>query len=365
MTSKIGIIAHSFSGTDIRRLTAHGSVFDVHEKVKMLRKVIIGAMRTGVDEIYYMPDGVNLFERAVVELMPRRSKFGWDPYDIDDFKDTQLNNIHISRLEMLRTDTYKDSVRAAKMMADLDIGCMITMGGDGTNRAVAMGLAMGRDEKGCREIPIIPLSTGTNNVFPFFLESTIAGMAAVAIAEKVVGKDSGAFIKTKMVNILKDGKYTDLALVDAVVLDEIFVGARALWDLSKVYEIITTRGTPDNIGMSSIAGFLHPFGLEEDRGLYIRLGPKGSKNIQRRVKAPFAPGLIDDAEIEEYRILELGSKIEITHKPSMFALDGEREFYISEEDNYEAQLLKNGPILVDVKKTMLQAVRKGFLDLHS
>ena len=43
------------------------------------------------------------------------------------------------------------------MLLELGVKCIITLGGDGTNRAVA---------KGCGDTPIIPVSSGTNNVFP-------------------------------------------------------------------------------------------------------------------------------------------------------------------------------------------------------
>lgn len=43
-------------------------------------------------------------------------------------------------------------------MAERGARCIVTLGGDGTNRAVAK-------ESGA--IPLVPISTGTNNVFPF------------------------------------------------------------------------------------------------------------------------------------------------------------------------------------------------------
>ena len=42
-------------------------------------------------------------------------------------------------------------------MKELNVSCIVTLGGDGTNRVVA---------KGCGSVPILPISTGTNNVFP-------------------------------------------------------------------------------------------------------------------------------------------------------------------------------------------------------
>ncbi len=61
--------------------------------------------------------------------------------------------------------------------AFLDAGCetLVSIGGDGTNRAIVGTLhAAGR----CADCHLIPLSTGTNNVFPVLAEPTVAGMAA-------------------------------------------------------------------------------------------------------------------------------------------------------------------------------------------
>ena len=38
----VGIIANPASGKDIRRLVAHGSVFNNNEKVNIVRRVILG-----------------------------------------------------------------------------------------------------------------------------------------------------------------------------------------------------------------------------------------------------------------------------------------------------------------------------------
>src|SRR5262249_14923015 len=76
-------------------------------------------------------------------------------------------------IELDLSDTESDSTCAATRLRERGVACLVTLGGDGTNRAVA---------KGCGEVPLVPLSTGTNNVFPQFMEGTIAGLAAGAIA---------------------------------------------------------------------------------------------------------------------------------------------------------------------------------------
>ena len=57
------------------------------------------------------------------------------------------------------------------------------MGGDGTNRIVA---------NAWKEATIVPLSTGTNNVFPEPVEATLAGSAAGLVAAGRVAVDEVA-----------------------------------------------------------------------------------------------------------------------------------------------------------------------------
>ena len=42
----VGIIANPASGKDIRRLVAHGSVFDNDEKANIVRRVLLGLERS-------------------------------------------------------------------------------------------------------------------------------------------------------------------------------------------------------------------------------------------------------------------------------------------------------------------------------
>src|SRR5207237_3926226 len=99
-----------------------------------------------------------------------------------------------------------DSTRAARLLAELDAGCIITLGGDGTNRAVAMG---------CGTVPLVPISTGTNNVFPTFMEGTIAGMAAGLVA---MGHISASTLRrTPRLAALVNGKGKERALIEEVL----------------------------------------------------------------------------------------------------------------------------------------------------
>ena len=68
----------------------------------------------------------------------------------------------------------------AQMMWDEGCRVFIVLGGDGTSRIVARSFP---------DAIMLPLSTGTNNVFPYRLEATVAGMAAGLVAAGKVPKD--------------------------------------------------------------------------------------------------------------------------------------------------------------------------------
>lgn len=51
----VGIIANPASGRDIRRLVAHGTVFDNNEKTVIVRRVLLGLEAVGIARVAYMP----------------------------------------------------------------------------------------------------------------------------------------------------------------------------------------------------------------------------------------------------------------------------------------------------------------------
>lgn len=52
----VGIIANPASGRDIRRLVAHGTVFDNNEKTAIVRRVLLGMEAIGMVRVAYMPE---------------------------------------------------------------------------------------------------------------------------------------------------------------------------------------------------------------------------------------------------------------------------------------------------------------------
>ncbi len=247
--------------------------------------------------------------------------------------------------------TSADSTRAAQQLATLGAGCIITLGGDGTNRAVA---------RGCGTVPLIPISTGTNNVFPAFLEGTIAGMAAGLVAGD--RSDRAAVIRqAPLLEVRVDGVAVESALVDVVVSSLPFVGARALWDTSVIREVVLARVIPGAIGFSALGGALLGAGNQraerkERAGMHIVLGTGGSQ-----VLVPLAPGLVSWVGVTAHRWLANDDVVRFQPGAGTLALDGEREIELSTSSLVDVQLRADGPYVVDVPATLAGAALAGRL----
>ena len=320
--SSVGIIANPRAGKDIRRLVAHGSVLDTQEKVYIVRRAILGLEGAGVDEIVFFPDPASIGPKALSGIEGERRST-------------------VRMLEMSVFDEAADSTRAARLMQEQGVACVIVLGGDGTNRVVT---------KGSGAMPLVPLSTGTNNAFPRFVESTLAGLASGYYAARNMPVEEFSY-PTKCLKIYRNGRLEDVALVDVAVCDYQFVGARALWEVHRLKELFLTQGQPTNIGMASIGGMVHPVRPDESAGLALQLG-----NGAKAVTAAIAPGLVAAVGIQHHTPMQIGDRLPVTFKPAILALDGERELQVNAEDQWEIELSWDGPRVLDIEKIM-QAVR--------
>ncbi|MDI6777486.1 MAG: hypothetical protein QMD03_09705 [Syntrophales bacterium] len=59
-------------------------------------------------------------------------------------------------------------------------------------------------------------------------------------------------------------------------------------------------------------------------------------------------------------MLKPGEEVEVFHKPSVIALDGERVITVMASDQVKIRLQSDGPLVVDIEKTLREAVGKGF-----
>jgi len=323
----VGIIANPASGKDIRRLVAHGSVFDNNEKVNIVRRVLLGLEAVGVERVLFMPDYFGIVPRALEAIRV---------------------GIEVCEIPMRIRGNQDDSTIAAGLMAEAGVGCIITLGGDGTNRVVA---------KGTVDIPLMPISTGTNNVFPVMIEGTIAGLAAGMVASGLVPLEE-ATVPTNRLDVLVDGQLVDLALVDVAVYDDPFVATRAIWDISKVREIFLARAASCNVGLSSIGGNLYCAHMDNHHGIYIRLAePTSAEAVE--LAAPVGPGLVKPVHVSAFRLLEVGDEEDVHFQPSILALDGEREVEIHRNRRVVIHLSDRGPRVVDAGRALGLAAQRG------
>ena len=240
----VGIIANPVSGKDIRRLLANASSSTLQEKYTIVRRVLIGAAEVGVERFLFLPEPHRICLRATETLdLPCR------------YEEVPLG---------LRFDE-SDTVRTAAAMRRQGVGAVVVLGGDGTNRATAIGWP---------DAPLVPVSTGTNNVFPRFVEATVAGEAAGLVAAGHVRLDEVSR-PAKIVEVRIDGEADDLALVDAVLLDERLVGSRALFDPESLRLAVLARAEPAAVGVSSVGGLLEPCGASDEGGVLVRFGDAG------------------------------------------------------------------------------------------
>jgi predicted polyphosphate/ATP-dependent NAD kinase len=322
MPGLVGIVANPASGKDIRRLVAHASVFDNREKRSIVRRAILGANAVGVERFVYLPDSHGIVASALEDLEA---------------------DAEFEALESPETGTALDTTRIALQMRDAGVDVVITLGGDGTNRAFVLGW---------RDAPLVAVSTGTNNVFPKMVEGTIAGAAAGLVATGAVSLDE-ASRQVKAVHVEIEGERDDLALIDAVLLDEPFVGAKAVWDIRRVRMLVLARAEPAAVGMSAIGGLLQPVPESTDGGLLVEVGDGGDEVI-----APIAPGLYVPVGVREVRSLALGEMVELWG-PGVIALDGERERRLAPGQLARLMVRRDGPRVIDVALTMRLAACRG------
>ena len=333
----VGIIANPAASKDIRRLVAQGRVVPDWEKVNIVRRAMLGLQSVGVDKVLAMPDSSHLVRRAA---------------------DDPNLSVEVELLRMSALYNEGDTVRAAAAMSELGVGCVITLGGDGTNRAVA---------RGARDLPMVAISTGTNNVFPVMVEGTTAGMAAGLVANGTVPLDA-ASVQSKTIAVIIDGEDRDIALVDVALSKERFVATRAIWDMNTIYEVFLTRAEPSSIGLSSIGARLEAVSMADEGGLHFRIA-EGSISEDAReptnshghlsVRAPIAPGSVPVVGIEAWQRIANGQRITIERRHSTVALDGERSFSVNPGNLLEIEVRRDGPPVVSVDATLRHAAATG------
>lgn len=317
----VGVIANPLAGKDIRRLVAEATHVSDGAKIAMVRRALIGAVEGGATRLLLSDDRRSLAARAVDRLR------------ID---------AEVVVLDEPIIDSGRNSQAAAVRMRQEGVGAVIVLGGDGTHRDVAKGWA---------DAPMVTLSTGTNNVFPRQVESTLAGHAAGLVASGAVAlRDSGFQAKTIRVDI--EDSETDLALVDVALVEGSFIGSRAVWDGARIRELVAAIAEPESVGLSAIAAALAPTDRRDPGGVHARLCRAGDP-VTSTVRAPIGPGLYEDIAVENFCRLKIGDTVRLAG-PGVLSFDGERDVVLDSDQTAAATLTQDGPHVIDISLTLSQ-----------
>ena len=330
--ASIGIIANPASGKDIRRLVSYATTIDNNEKVNICKRIVLAAQGLGVDEALFMPDTF-MIGYAVK----------------DSLEDDGVLEATLGLLDFELEATMEDTVLATGLMVERGVGCVVVLGGDGTSRAAAKAIG---------DTPMLSISTGTNNVYPAMMEGTVAGMAAAAAA--LIEEPRECCIHDKKITIFVNGQMRDIALIDAVVSDDFYAGAKAIWDPERIRRIVVTRCHPATIGFSAVAGAYEIVEDTDDFGLAITLGTEG-----RGVLAPIAAGVLTPVHVSQAKKIALGEEYSfISDTRCMIALDGEREVRVQPGDEVRFVINRDGPWRVQPRKILSRAAELGMYDIE-
>jgi predicted polyphosphate/ATP-dependent NAD kinase len=338
-TPLVGIIANPVSARDIRRIVANANSLQLADRVNIVLRLLSSLAASGVPRVLMMPDREGLRVMLTRHLSRKQGP------------DAALASVEF--LDMPVTARVDDTFRAARLMRDAGVDALIVLGGDGTHRAVV---------RECGDVPIAGLSTGTNNAYPEMREPTISGLATGLYATGRIPAQQ-ALASNKRLDIeIRDAKGDvrhDIALVDAVISNEHFVGARALWKIDTLAAVYVSYADPQAIGMSAIAGLIEPVGRDDAHGLAVELAAPGRGEFE--LCAPIAPGLLEPVPVASWMRLADGAAHRVRQRQGIVALDGERELAFGPGDEVTITLRDNAFRSIDVAACMRYAAASGLM----
>lgn len=335
----VGIIANPVSARDIRRVIANANSLQLADRVNIVLRLLAALASCGVQRVLMMPDREGLRVMLARHLARRQGPDSGLP--------------QVDYVDMPVASRVDDTLHAARCMADAGVAAIIVLGGDGTHRAVV---------RECGAVPVAGLSTGTNNAYPEMREPTITGLATGLYATGRIPASQALASNKRLDIVVRDGNggfRRDIALVDAVISHEHFIGARALWKTDTLAAVYVSFADPEAIGLSSIAGLLEPVGRREAGGLAIELAAPGEGEFD--LCAPIAPGLMCTVSVADWQRLEHGRPHRVRQRSGIVALDGERELTFGPDDEVTVTLHDHAFRSIDVAACMRHAARQHLM----
>ena len=336
----VGIVANPVSARDIRRVIANASSLQITDRANIVLRVLASLKAAGVDEVLMMPEAGGI--RGHVERNLGRAS----AIDREHFPKLRYVDMRVS-------GGVEDTHRATRAMVEAGVAAIVVLGGDGTHRAVVAH---------CGNVPIAGISTGTNNAFPEHREPTITGLAVGLAVTGRVPKSLALFANKRIeVSIRAEDEpvHREIALVDAAIVTERYVGARALWRIETFRELYVTFADPEVIGMSAIAGLLEPVSRAEPGGLMVDLTPVAT--APHILRAPIAPGMTMPIGIASWRRLPAGEPQSPATPAGSIALDGEREITFDEKHTVAVTVTNDAFHTINVAAVMAYAAKAGLM----
>jgi hypothetical protein len=118
--------------------------------------------------------------------------------------------------------------------------------------------------------------------------------------------------------------------------------------------------------MSAIGAQVQPLAPFSGKACCLLLGEGEGEvdgEVERRITAPIAPGLMAELQVREHRLFGAGETLEIGLVPSVIALDGEREVFIRKGSKHSVRYNAKGPLVVDIRKSLQLASGRGYLNV--
>ena len=329
--SQVGIVVNPFSGKDLRRISSSAPNVSNNEKAEKVIRIIRSIRQfDSVDKVLLLPDNYDI-SNYIAATIRRESQ-----------------RPHIEILSLIPQSDPADTISGVAELVRRGVDCIIALGGDGTCRLCASV---------CDDTPLIPISTGTNNVYPEFWEGTTVGVAAAYIATK--GPDAACCNRSKMITVFVNGEEKEVALVDAAITHTPYIGSKIVPDVKDISAVVVCKCAPELIGLSALIGCSEICDDEDDFG--IAMSMEGGNFVAR---ASLNPGETSMIRHQPPQRLSFKQRWEIkADYNGTIALDGERTLVFRAGDRIEFSVDRTGPYKVDIRRTLRKAVREGFLEL--
>ena len=306
----IGLLVNPAAGRDVRRLTGGATVSDTYGKRRAAECVLAGVdLADDPVDVAVAPDGGEIGQRTVEEA----------------------DGANVRLLEMPVGGTSADTRRAAERFREV-VDAVVVFGGDGTTRDLAVEIG---------DVPVLAVSTGTNNVVPTPVDGTVAGAAAAFLATDAVDSEAVTYRHTMVEASVDDGR-SIRGLATVGIVDQSFVGTRAVLDPDDFLGGGVSRAGRGEVGLSGVAGALTRVDPADGRGVALEL----DADADRSVPAITVPGVVERVGVREWSHLDPGEEHGFEVEEAVVSVDGERELEV-QHAAIDVRPVRDGPRLVD------------------